>query len=256
MRDIFYLYWLNNDYVRSAVRRMYSEGLIEHWNPITGCCHDCVYCWARRLALTRLKRSSRYREGFKPRFNEKELKRKFKHRIVFVGFMGDMWAECIPDTWIRRVLERLQKFDDGSHLFFFLTKNPDRYRDFLDIIPRHSLIGVTIETNRDEYFEKYKISRAPLPSERYKAFVNLNWHWKNITIEPVMDFDMDVMLRWVESIDPVLIYVGYDSLRVGLPEPALDKVKMFVRVLERKYFLLHGLLREPVSNNLCENSRY
>jgi DNA repair photolyase len=21
----------------------------ETWNPITGCSHECVYCWARRL---------------------------------------------------------------------------------------------------------------------------------------------------------------------------------------------------------------
>jgi len=51
VQERFYLYWLNNDRVRRAVYSMYGEGLIERWNPITGCCHECIYCWARRLAL-------------------------------------------------------------------------------------------------------------------------------------------------------------------------------------------------------------
>ena len=83
-----------------------------------------------------------------------------------------------------------------------------RYREFLGLFPWHSLIGVTIETNRDEYFEKYGISKAPLPSERYKSFMNLNWHWKNIALEPIMDFDFDVILNWIQNINPVLIFLA------------------------------------------------
>jgi len=180
------------------------------------------------------------------------LKRKFRQRIVFVGFMGDMWAECIPDTWIRRVLEYLQKFDDGSHLFFFLTKNSARYRDFLDILPRHSLIGVTIETNRDEYFQKYEISKAPLPSQRYRAFVSLDWHWKNITLEPIMDFDLDIILNWIQNINPILIFLGYDSLKIGLPEPPLQKTTTLIRKLEQNHFTLYKNLREPVKSKIMK----
>ena len=48
------------------------------WNPVTGCRHNCVYCWAKLLAETRLKNLPRYAEGFVPSFHPEELKRKFK----------------------------------------------------------------------------------------------------------------------------------------------------------------------------------
>jgi len=37
--------------VPSAKRTRMFDLVTETWNPITGCNHECVYCWARRLAL-------------------------------------------------------------------------------------------------------------------------------------------------------------------------------------------------------------
>jgi DNA repair photolyase len=93
----------------------------ETWNPITGCLHNCVYCWARRLALTRLRNTRRYRDGFKPRLNEEEFRRRFNGGVVFVSDMGDMWGEWVPDEWIRRVLNHIRRFPNTR--FLFLTKN-------------------------------------------------------------------------------------------------------------------------------------
>ncbi|MEM4531792.1 MAG: hypothetical protein QXY39_07990, partial [Thermofilaceae archaeon] len=45
--------------------RMFSV-VSETWNPVTGCTHSCVYCWARALATTKLRNSIRYRNGFLP----------------------------------------------------------------------------------------------------------------------------------------------------------------------------------------------
>lgn len=250
LKDKFFLYWLNQPAVREAISLMYKRGEIERWNPISGCCYTCVYCWARRLALTKLKNTPRYKDGFKPRLNERDLKRKFKHPIVFVGFMSDMWGDCIPDSWIERVLEHLESYDNGRHLFFFLTKNPARYRDFLHLLPENSYIGTTIETNRDEYFYDGKISNAPLPSERYRSFKGVRWHWKNVTLEPIMDFDMETIVKWIGRIDPVLVFLGYDSFRLGLPEPPLSKTVHLIKTLEKEYFVLYKNLRKSVEPTL------
>jgi len=153
--------------------------------------------------------------------------------------MGDMWADCVPDEWIRLVLEHLHDYDDGRHLFYFLTKNPQRYHDYTSLLPRHSLLGTTIETNRDHLIQEHNITNAPPPSQRYKAHRSLNWHWKNITIEPILDFDPPTLKQWIHDINPVHIYIGYDNLRTGLPEPPPKKTQQLVRDLEKDYFIIY-----------------
>ncbi len=46
-----------------------------------------------------------------------------------------------------------------------------------------------------------------------------------VTIEPVIDFDLDVMVNWVENINPCMVWLGYDSGKNKLPEPKLEKVR-------------------------------
>jgi DNA repair photolyase len=71
--------------------------------------------------------------------------------------------------------------------FFFLTKNPVRYFEFLDRMPENARLGATVETNRDEGYER--ISRAPKPSERLEAMAGLDWPRKVIVVEPVLDLE-------------------------------------------------------------------
>jgi len=51
-----------------------------------------------------------------------------------------------------------------------------------------------------------------------------------LSLEPIMDFDLDKMLTWIEKIKPEFIYVGYDSLNKVSPqvEPDLEKVKLLM----------------------------
>ena len=46
-----------------------------------------------------------------------------------------------------------------------------------------------------------------------------------ITVEPVMDFDLDVLMGWIIDIKPCMVWLGYDSKNCHLPEPPLAKVK-------------------------------
>lgn len=215
---------LNN---RSNGRKMFNI-VTKTWNPVTGCLHYCNYCWARKLATTKLRNSHRYREGFKPKLNEGEFRIKFKKGdFVFVSDMGDLFGDFIPRKWILRVLEYSRRFP--KTFFLFLTKNPGRYDKFLESMPENAILGATIETNSDERYLEKTISRASLPSIRHTAMKKLEWDKKFISIEPILDFDLEVFCEWIKDISPFMMYIGYDNYHNKLPEPPLSKT---LRLLE------------------------
>ena len=231
-------------------RKMFTI-VSETWNPVTGCLHDCIYCWARKLALTKLRHTPRYREGFKPRLNPEEFKKRFKGGVVFVSDMGDLWGEWVPDEWIRRVLDHIRRFPNTW--FLFLTKNPQRYHDFIDEIPPNAILGATIETNRDYYYQEGytpRISRAPLPSRRYRAMRDLDWPLKFISIEPILDFDLDVFTKWIEEINPFMVYIGYDNYNNKLPEPPLAKTRELIKRLEDFTLVIRKTIRPAWNETL------
>ena len=202
------------------------------WNPVTGCLHECTYCWARRLALTKLRNRERYAEGFKPRLNKEEFTVKFNEgEFIFVSDMGDLFGYFIPENWILKVLDYVRKFP--RTFFLFLTKNPTRYLEFIDKMPSNAILGATIETNRDEEYLKFSLSRAPLPSERIKAMKNLPWSKKFISIEPILDFDLEVFVKDIEEVDPIMVYVGYDNYNNKLPEPPLKKTLELIQAISK-----------------------
>ena len=195
------------------------------WNPVYGCLHNCRYCWSRRLAETRLKHTKRYRRGFIPSFDEGEMRRKFKPgTVVFVSDMGDIFSPGVKDEWIERVIDHVSEFPETE--FLFLTKNPYRYHDF--DFPKNAILGVTIETNRNGLCEL--VSRAPPPSMRYDAMKELDGR-RFVSIEPVMDFDPDILGWWVKNIEPEVVYIGYDNYNNRLPEPPLAKVRELIESL-------------------------
>ncbi len=221
--------------------RMFSV-VTRTWNPVTGCLHNCMYCWARRLAETRLKNSKRYRDGFKPRLNKEEFRVRFcEGDLVFVSDMGDLFGDFIKDEWIEAVLDYMRKFP--RTYFLLLTKNPQRYHEFIDKFPPNAILGATIETNRDDLYIEHAISGAPLPSKRYEAMKELKWHLKFVSIEPILDFDLDTMVKWIEDIAPVMVYVGYDNYNNKLPEPPLSKTMKLIERLSEITIVVRKTIR-------------
>ena len=49
-----------------------------------------------------------------------------------------------------------------------------------------------------------------------------------ITVEPVLDFDVEVMLGWMEKLRAEFINIGADSKGAGLVEPGADKVRALI----------------------------
>jgi protein gp37 len=110
------------------------------WNPVTGCLHNCQYCYARKMA-NRLKGRYGYPadEPFKPTFHKLRLWDTFpiKPSRIFVSSMGDLFGDWVPTEWINQVLDLVKI--NYKHTFIFLTKNPKRYSNFY--IPQNAWIG-------------------------------------------------------------------------------------------------------------------
>lgn len=166
--------------------------------------------------------------SFKPHFHaerlSKWLPRTEGNGFIFCCDMGDV-AFCRPE-WMRQILTRIKQLPDRT--FLIQSKNPNVFNNYR--FPENVLLGTTIETNRDDLYEG--ISRAPLPSQRYRAMLTLQHPRKIVTIEPVLDFDVEIMERWVREIRSEICYVGYDSKKNYLPEPELQKVKVLMKKLK------------------------
>lgn len=205
------------------------------WNPVTRYLHNCTYCWARRLAETRLKHVEGYKSGFIPRLNKEEFKKKFNGGIVFVCDMGDLFGDFIPDRWIKAVIHHVEKFPKTT--FLFLTKNPSRYHDF--DFPSNVILGATIETDRDDI---YTVSDAPKPSKRIRAMTKLD-HRKLLSIEPIMDFS-STFVESIKKIDPMVVYVGYDNYGNNLLEPNRDKtIDLIERLVDGGFLVVKKTIR-------------
>jgi len=205
------------------------------WNPVTGCLYMCKYCWARKMATTKLRHTRKYRLGFKPQIHMHEFKRKFKKgELYFVSDMGDLFGSWVPSEWIVKVLKHIERFP-GTR-FLFLTKNPARYFEFIDVFPRNVVLGATIETDRDTIYVGHGVSRAPLPTSRLRAMGKLEWKHKLISIEPILKFNLKRMVEWMITINPEIIYIGYDNYGNKLPEPALNDTLKLIDCLETHGF--------------------
>lgn len=231
-----------------ANTRMFDK-VTRTWNPVTGCTHNCVYCWARRLATTRLCKvfPEYYDPEFKPRLIKKRLHEKFSPgEFVFVCDMGDLFCSAVPDEWIIEVLRVIAR--NKHTTFLLLTKNPRRYLDYVyevDLLLEmdNVLLGTTIETDNTWLYLERKISKAPAPDARIAAMLHLRMiGFRNlfISIEPVIDFNLKVFAEHLVKIEPAIVYVGYDNYgilkKLGIPEPPLNKTLELIDILKQ-----HGI---------------
>ena len=131
------------------------------WNPVTGCLHNCEYCYARGIAnrfgagwetasgnlpvLDKLMYGHRlgkdmkpetkavpYPYNFTPTFHRYRLKdyENKKGRNIFVCSMADLFGKWVPDEWIEEVFKACEKAP--QHNYLFLTKNPARYVELIN----------------------------------------------------------------------------------------------------------------------------
>ena len=125
------------------------------WNPVTGCSKisaGCANCYAERMAR-RLKAVGvpNYANGFEVTLHEELLKlplKWHKPKIIFVNSMSDLFHEKIPDYFIARIFDIMNRA--SWHRFQILTKRSDRLRRMSPDLPWADNIwmGVTVEDRK------------------------------------------------------------------------------------------------------------
>ena len=211
----------------SRVSSRMFKSVSRTWNVFKGCRFECTYCNARKMAETRLKHLPRYVDGFNPRLIEEELGRSFHPgELIFVGYMGDISFATKDEVF--RILTHIEEVCPKTS-FLFCSKNPAIYSSWDIDYSDNLYLGTTIESNRD-----YKLSKAPPPVDRF-WYMSQFCHAKRkfLSIEPIMDFDLDILLNWVRRIEPSIVEVGVDNYHNHLPEPPWEKVEALLSALQK-----------------------
>ncbi len=189
------------------------------WNPLAGKCkHDCEYCYMKSPPQSWL---DKYKG--KQRQYEKEMGTDlYKHGIgktIFVCSGNDLFANSVDYFEIKGILNLCK--DHPKNTYLFQTKNPKRIRERFAKweFPEDYILGTTIESNWS-----FNLSDAPEQWERMRE-MRMRSERTMISIEPILDFQVEVFTRWIDDIDPDFVSIGADSGNNSLPEPSSDKVR-------------------------------
>ena len=171
------------------------------WNPVFGCRHGCVYCYARDFA----KRQGR--DFFKPEMVMHQLAAPKNSGIprgkekepgitnVFVCSMADLFGEWVLEEWIQMVLNAVN--DNPQWNYIFLTKNPKRLVNYE--WPDHAWVGTTVDCQE-------RVG----PAE--EAFQDVKAKVKFVSIEP---FNEAISFKHLDRFNWVII--GGRSRSSGMP---------------------------------------
>ena len=124
----------------------------ESWNPVTGCTHvsaGCAHCYAERFAERwRGIAGHHYERGFDLMLRPERLELPLHWRAprhVFVTSMGDLFHDGVPDDYVRRVFDVMER--SPGHVFHVLTKRERRLAALAADLPWPANVhmGVTVE---------------------------------------------------------------------------------------------------------------
>jgi protein gp37 len=144
------------------------------WNPVTGCTKvspGCKHCYAESLAERwRGIAGHPYEQGFDLRLWPERLELPLtwkKPRRIFVNSMSDLFHESVPDAFVDRVMETMERAP--WHQFQVLTKRAERMAGYFGTEQHavlasrspHIWLGVSVETQA--YIGRAELA-ARLPS--------------------------------------------------------------------------------------------
>lgn len=160
------------------------------WNPITGCLHNCAYCYARDIA-NHIYKHMPDGERFSPAFYPDRLAfpentkapdvsgiedpvTAMGLRNVFTCSMADLFGKWVPTEWIEAVLQKIA--DNPQWNFLLLTKFPIRMAEFR--FPPNTWIGTTVDS-------QYAVERAEKGFRKIRASGYEGVAW--LSCEPMME---------------------------------------------------------------------
>lgn len=181
------------------------------WNPVTGCYHECQYCYARKMAsrfgshqktdakTVVLDEPFRIDDGRTPypydfvptfhRYRLSELASKKYGKTIFVCSMADLFGDWVSDEWISEVFDAC--INNDNHRYLFLTKNPSRYTDLAEkrLLPK-----------RDNMWYGSSVTDPDMPFFYSDAVGGYNTF---LSIEPLLapfpaeQFDIENKVKWI-----------------------------------------------------------
>lgn len=215
--------------IRSAVKRskaVFNKSDIEWcdwtWNPVTGCNHGCIYCYARGIAQ---RFPDNYPMGFKPHYREERLFAPDNQPVpingknkVFVCSMADLFGEWVPQECIDNIIAKC--IDHQEWTYIFLTKNPARYAEIS--FPGNSWIGTTIDKNDD----LHRIEMLNFGGDVVKF----------VSFEPLLeDIDIKTLEIVLESAPIDWVIIGLESgNRQNKHIPTLDYIFSFYKLFRER----------------------
>jgi protein gp37 len=161
------------------------------WNPVTGCLHDCPYCYARNIAFHIYPAEV----GFAPTLwpgrlsvpahqaVPEQAKERIAQKNIFTCSMADLFGRWVPSEWIEAVFATVRASPDWN--FLFLTKFPNRLSEF--DIPANAWMGTTVDLQA-------RVANAE------KAFLNVKAPVRWLSIEPMIEplkFNRLDLFDWV-----------------------------------------------------------
>jgi hypothetical protein len=195
------------------------------WNPFVGCKFDCSYCKDSYKKLLRWNGrclNCPKCQEYEPHTHRERLDRLPSDKIIFVVSNGDI-SFC-DRAFVNEIVDVMRKDKRKNRVFLLQSKNPACFASLLKGLPQNVVLMTTLETNRD--FQCSGVSKAPLPSQRFQDFLRLAWPRKALVMEPILDFDLNVILEWAKSLNPEAIFIGFESKRKSiLQEPTTFQVQ-------------------------------
>lgn len=171
-------------------------------NTVTGCLHDCPYCYARDIA------NRFYEQKFVPVFHParlagpgsvkvpKEATEDESYRNIFANSMSDLFGQWVPSDWIEATIQMAWRNPDWN--FLTLTKFPQRAADFE--FPDNWWMGTTVDAQA-------RVANAE------KAFAKIKCKTKWLSVEPLLEpltFKDLGLFQWV--------VIGGASFSMNTPE--------------------------------------
>lgn len=193
--------------------------------------------------------------------DERELKGTCPAKLfIFIGSNTDVFAAEMPSAWIKKVLDfcvdvTSNQKDDEKTRFLLQTKNPTRVLEFINhplLKNGQAVVCTTLETNR--HYPDI-MNNAPLIKDRAKAMAAIaDYGVKTyMTIEPIMDFDLDEFIGLLKMCKPEQVNIGAESQHfVQIPQPSEDKLTSLILQLLcfTKVTVKKNLNGEVVTQNL------
>ena len=200
------------------------------WNPLHGeCQYQCIYCSTQKFTTRYLKMKEYYSGPM--RLHQKALDTSFKpNDVIFVCGQNDLFSDKVPINVVEKILHHCRKYP--YTIFFFQTKNPEGFYEFIPILPQNSIFCVTLESNFQQ-----NLSKAPSPAARMSSlYLNrdlLKHIPLHITIEPVAAFHSDTFFKRLRMLNPEQINIGGNTLASKkIKEPSREALIHFINLIK------------------------